>query len=79
MGNETIRTKLGKVNCMKFNPVTEIGRVFETEDDMSVWFSKDKNFLPVKIRFDMWVGAVKINLVEYEGLKHEFKSLVVRE
>lgn len=79
IGNETIRTKLGKVNCMKFNPITEVGRVFETEDDMSVWFSRDKNFLPVKVRFDMWVGAVKINLVEYEGLKHEFKSLKVRE
>jgi hypothetical protein len=78
-GNETLRTKMGKVNCVKFNPVTEVGRVFMTEEDMSVWFSKDNNFLPVKIRFEMRIGAVKIDLVEYEKIKYEFESLKVKK
>lgn len=76
MGTETIRTKLGKVECYRFDPVTEVGRLFKTKNDMSVWFSKDKNFLPVRIRFDIYVGSVKVDLIEYTGIKHDFKGLV---
>ena len=75
-GIETIRTKLGKIECYRFDPVTEIGRLFKTEDDMSIWFSKDKNFIPVRIRFDIYVGSVKVDLIEYKGIKHDFESLI---
>ena len=75
-GTETIRTKLGKVECYRFDPVTEVGRLFKTENDMSIWFSKDKNFLPVRIRFDIYVGSVKVDLIEYKGIKHDFESLI---
>jgi len=75
VGKETIKTKIGKVECFKFNPVTEVGRLFETEEDMSVWFSQDDNFLPVKIRFELFVGSVQVDLIAYTGLRHEFKSL----
>ena len=75
-GTETIKTKLGKIECYRFDPVTEIGRLFKTEDDMSVWFSKDKNFLPVRFRFDIYVGSVKVDLIEYKGINHDFESLI---
>ena len=68
VGSEEIRTKAGKINCHKFNPVTETGRLFKTEEDVSFWFSADKNFLPVKIRFNIFVGAFTVDLVSYEGL-----------
>ncbi len=75
-GKETVKTKVGKVKCYKFNPVTEVGRLFETEEDMSVWFSRDGNFIPVKIRFDIFVGSVQVDLIAYTGLRHEFSSLL---
>ncbi len=75
VGKETVKTKVGKVKCYKFNPVTEVGRLFETEEDMSIWFSRDDNFIPVKIRFDIFVGSVQVDLIAYSGLRHEFKSL----
>ena len=75
-GTETIKTKLGKVECYRFDPVTEVGRLFKTEDDMSIWFSKDKNFIPVRIRFDIYVGSVKVDLIEYQGITHDFESLI---
>ena len=75
-GTETIRTKFGKVECYRFDPVTEVGRLFKTENDMSIWFSKDKNFIPVRIRFDIYVGSVKVDLIEYEGIKHDFESMI---
>jgi hypothetical protein len=68
LGEEEVRTRAGKIKCYKFNPVTEVGRLFKTEEDVSFWFSADKNFLPVKIRFDIFVGAFMVDMVSYEGL-----------
>ena len=48
--------------------MTEVGRVFESEEDMVMWFTADENFLPVKIRFDIFVGAFIVDMVNYEGL-----------
>jgi hypothetical protein len=68
IATEEIKTRAGKIKCHKFNPVTEVGRLFKTQEDVSFWFSADKNFLPVKIRFNIFVGAFVIDLVSYEGL-----------
>lgn len=68
IGPEEVKTKAGKIKCLKFNPVTEKGRLFKTEEDVSFWFSADKNYLPVKVRFDIFVGAFTVEIVSYEGL-----------
>ena len=68
IGIEEVKTRAGRIKCYKFNPVTEKGRLFKTEEDVSFWFSSDKNFLPVKIRFDIFVGAFIVDLESYEGL-----------
>lgn len=74
-GYETIKTKMGPVNCMKFLPIVITGRVFKSQDDMTVWFSNDKNFIPIRIKFDIFVGSVYCDLVEYSGLMHNFDAL----
>jgi len=68
IGIEDVKTRIGRIKCYKFNPVTETGRLFKTEEDVSFWFSADKNFLPVKIRFDIFVGAFMVEVASYEGL-----------
>jgi hypothetical protein len=67
-GVDEIRTKTGKIKCYKFNPVTEKGRLFKTEEDITFWLSADKNFLPLKIRFDIFVGSFSVEMIKYEGL-----------
>jgi hypothetical protein len=74
IGTDEVRTKAGKIKCYKFNPVTETGRLFKTEEDVSFWFSADKNFLPVKIRFDIFVGAFTVEIVSYEGLLYPLET-----
>ena len=69
-GIDEIKTKVGRIRCYKFNPVTETGRLFKTEEDVSFWFSTDKNYLPVKVRFDIFVGAFTAELTSYEGLRY---------
>jgi hypothetical protein len=67
-GMDEVKTKAGKIKCYKFNPVTEVGRLFKDEESASFWFSADKNYLPVKVRFDIFVGSFVCDLNSYEGL-----------
>lgn len=69
-GTEEIKTKIGRVKCVKFNPVTEVGRLFKTQDDVTFWFTADRNHLPVRIRFNIFLGAFVAEIVKYEGLKY---------
>ncbi len=71
-GREVIKSKFGKIKCLRFDPVVEVGRIFKTEDDMTIWISDDNNLLPVIVRFDMWVGSVKCELEGYSNLKYDF-------
>lgn len=75
VGDESIKTKLGKFNTMKFSPVVEPGRIFDSEDDVTIWISKDKNYIPVQIRIDLIIGSIKCDLVEYSGLQHKLQIL----
>jgi hypothetical protein len=75
LGTDEVKTRVGKIRCYKFNPVTETGRLFKTEEDVTFWFSADKNFLPVKIRFDIFVGAFTCEIMSYKGLVYPLETI----
>lgn len=68
-GKETIRTKFGKVSCLKISPVVEVGRMFKTPDDVSIWLTDDANCIPVSIEMDIRiVGKIHLKLTKYENI-----------
>ena len=68
-GKETIRTKFGKIKCLKICPVVEVGRMFKTPDDLTIWFTDDDNCLPVLVKMDIRVvGSVLLKLIKYENI-----------
>ena len=69
-GKEVIKSKNGKIRCLRFDPVVEPGRIFNSEDDMTVWISDDENLIPILVRFDLKVGSIKIELIRYSGIKY---------
>jgi hypothetical protein len=69
-GKEEVRTKYGKIRCYRFDPVVAPGRMFESEDDMTIWISDDRNMIPVKVRFDLLVGSLHVELGNYANLKY---------
>lgn len=69
-GAETIKTIFGRKRCLKFTPITEVGRAFKSKDDMHLWVTADANRLPVKIEFDMLVGSFVCELSRASGLLH---------
>lgn len=68
MGKETIKLRMGKYKCIKFAPVVEKGRVFKSEDDLSVWISDDQNKIPLLAKAKILVGSIKMEVVEYKNL-----------
>ena len=69
---EKIRTKFGRIRCLKFVPVIEINSPFKKDDDFEVWFSDDGNYVPVKIKVDLPIGSIRAQLIGYKKLKNEF-------
>lgn len=69
-GKEEIKTKYGKIRCHRFDPVVEPGRMFDSEDDMQIWLSDDQNVIPVKVRFDLLVGSLRMELDQFANLKY---------
>jgi hypothetical protein len=76
VGTEKVRTRFGKIECYKFIPVTEVGRAFKSKEGMFMWITKDKNRIPVKVKFELVVGSFVCNLESFEGLKYPFSSIV---
>jgi len=76
LGEETIETYFGKVESLKFRPYVMAGRVFKEEESLTLWVSKDKNKVPLRIKADLAVGSLRADLEAFKGLKHPFKILV---
>ena len=69
-GTEEIKIRAGKFRCMKFNPVIQVGRIFNTAEDLEVWVSADENKLPILCKAKILVGSIKVELVEWEGISN---------
>lgn len=67
-GKEMLRLRKGKFNCLKFTPVVQEGRVFNSDEDMEVWITDDDNKIPVLAKAKIKVGSIKMQLVEWEGV-----------
>ncbi|MEP3837204.1 MAG: DUF3108 domain-containing protein [Algibacter sp.] len=76
LGEETIETDFGKVASLKFRPYVMAGRVFKEEESLTLWVSKDKNKVPLRIKADLAVGSLRADLEAFKGLKHPFKIVV---
>ncbi|CAH8281253.1 uncharacterized protein DUF3108 [Mariniflexile fucanivorans] len=76
LGTETIDTDFGKIESIKFRPYVMAGRVFKEEESLTLWVSKDKNKIPLRIKADLRVGSLRADLEAFKGLKHPFKIVV---
>jgi len=68
-GKETIRTKFGKISCLKISPIVEVGRMFKTPDDVNIWLTDDDQCIPILIEMDIRiVGKIRLKLMKYENV-----------
>lgn len=71
-GKEILKSKFGRINCLKICPVVEVGRMFKGQDDLAIWFSDDANRLPVLVKMEIrLVGTVLLKLIKYENTANQ--------
>jgi hypothetical protein len=76
LGKETVSTSIGKIRCIKIKPQVLTGSVFKDPYPVILWVSDDKNKIPVKAESEILVGKVKLELINYSGLKNPFTAMV---
>ncbi|MEM9859626.1 MAG: DUF3108 domain-containing protein [Bacteroidota bacterium] len=65
-GREEIRTKLGKIRSLKLTPLMPENELFDGENSIQVWLSDDINKVPLKIKAQMFVGAVEVDITDFK-------------
>lgn len=68
MGRETIKTKYGKVNCIKLQPMVQSGRIFKAKESVSLWVTDDSNYVPIQIKASLLIGSLKADLDDYRNV-----------
>jgi hypothetical protein len=74
-GPVSIRTGIGKIECIKVRPQVLIGNVFSSKYPLTVWVSNDKNRIPVLVESEILLGSIRVELVKWTGLKNPFTAL----
>ena len=72
LGEEKVKTDFGKIRCHKFVPRIQKGELFKENDAVSIWFSTDRNHLPVRIEFKLFLGSMVCELKRYQNLTSTF-------
>ncbi len=75
LGKETIKTRYGKFNAIKFKPLLLKGTIFEGGEKMTVWVSDDANHIPVRVESPISVGSVKVDMMGYKNLRYPLTAL----
>jgi hypothetical protein len=61
-GSEEIKTKAGRFQCVKIEPVVKKGSDQSKKMPLTIWITNDAKKLPVMIQFNLKVGSVKCEL-----------------
>ncbi|WP_245327416.1 DUF3108 domain-containing protein [Hymenobacter fodinae] len=69
-GRETVETKAGAIRAIRLVPKMPDNKLFRGENAVSVYLSDDRNKIPVLIQAELVLGAVKVDMYKYQGLRN---------
>lgn len=76
LGKEMVDSRFGEVECLKFRPYVQSGRIFKEEASLTLWVSDDRNKIPIRIKADLLIGSLKADLDGFKGLKYPFNQAI---
>jgi hypothetical protein len=71
VGKDVIKTKFGKTNVLRLNPLIPNNKLFKGEGAMKLWVSDDSNRIPLKVEVELMIGSLEMDLKSYKGLLKE--------
>ena len=73
-GIETLETSLGAKETYLFSPQIPKNGLFRGEYPVKVWITKDAHKIPVKIKANLFIGSLNIDITTAKGLKKQHKK-----
>lgn len=78
-GIETIKTKLGRFECVKIHPTLHESYLFEGGKKMTVWATNDANRMPIMVEAPLRVGSIKAMLTDYANISFDLTAQVKKK
>jgi hypothetical protein len=69
-GTEKIETSLGLKETYIFTPLVPQNKLFRGDYPIKLWVTKDQNKIPVKIKADLFIGSLNIDIASVKGLRN---------
>ena len=74
-GIDQVKTRNGrKFNCHRISVWLMEGEFFPEGEDMTVWFTADKNHIPIMVETKIQIGSVKAIFLDANSLTYPLKS-----
>ena len=70
VGIENKNTKFGKISCLKIIPYVMSGRIFKSQEGVTMWVTNDENHIPVEMKAELLVGSLKASLDNFSNVKY---------
>ena len=66
VGRENVKTSIGVIRSIVLSPIMPENSLFDGENSIRVWISDDINKVPLKIKANMFVGAVEVDIESFK-------------
>lgn len=70
-GTEEIQTSIGLVDTYIFSPQMPQNKLFRGDYPVKVWVTKDQNKIPVKIKANLFIGSLNLDISSAKGLRNK--------
>lgn len=79
VGREVVKTRYGSFKAIKLKPMLLKGSMFDGGEKMTLWVTDDANHIPVRAESPISVGSVKVDMMDFEKIRHPLTSLIAKE
>ncbi len=69
VGREKLKTKIGEFNTVVLSPIMPENSLFSGRNPIRAWLSDDKRKIPLKVKAQLVIGALEIDIKDYKSGK----------
>lgn len=66
LGKEQVKTKAGKFDCIKVEPILDGDGIFKASGRLFIWISDDERRLPVLMKSEIKLGSIRAELTGFK-------------
>lgn len=69
LGKEELKTKVGTYDALVISPIMPDNSLFKGRNPIRAWLSDDKKKIPLKVKAELFIGALEIDIKDYHSGK----------